>query len=302
MRKWGLAVKSASRLAGTAIVGLTASALLAGTAAAHSVTPGTVDLGTAGTFVLAGPQKGAEIEISGNGGHKDKGPSPTVNGNIFAPREEITDGAKLNGGLYRVPDGKLNLKGGIVNGSIVTLNKDEAWQIKSDLESAVHAIGRLEATQAALGDITGNTNIMGTTGGLNVIDIRSINLADDKKLTFTGGPNDIFVVRVAKGVKTSDTSMISSGNVGPNKLLLAVGGEVKQSDHSMTDGTYIALTKDISMSGGLHNGAFLINGHDEIEISGGSTVNFVGFVPEPGALTLLALGMGGIGLFGRRRI
>lgn len=287
MRKKGSSLRV--RIAVLGLIGLT----MLGGSAAEAVSIG---LGAAGVYATAQTGTGGASTMTALNGAPSR-----INGDVFE-RNKITVGGTINGTLYKAPGATSSITGsGVITGGTVTLSAAASNQIVSDLAATVTSVAGLVTTQS-FGNLSNNTTILGN-GGLNVINIKSINLKDSKSITFSGGPNDVFVVRVAGSVTVSGQAKISAGSVGPDKVLLTAGGNITQSGQSTTDGTYIALTKDISLSGnGIHNGAFLVSGNNhKLSVSGNAVVNFVAFVPEPGAVALVALGLGGLGVFGRRR-
>lgn len=295
MRNLGFTKKGSSWLAGVAVLGLGASTMLAGTAA-NAVT---ISLGTAGVYAVAAPATGT---INIGGGSPKSG---IVNGNAYAKTTAIVkDGGKINGTLFKLAATSVTVGGspvGIITGGQVTLSNAVGATIKSDLNTAVSNIAGLTATQT-FGDIKNTTVITGTTAQ-NVINIKSINLTDAKTLTFTG--TGTFIVRVSGAVTVDKTAKIIAAT-GPTNVLVTVKDTFTQKGTGTTvDGTYISLSKDMHVKGdaGLNtlNGALLLNAGGTIRIQSGNKVNFVGFVPEPGVLSLLSLGLGGLGLMGRKR-
>ncbi len=121
------------------------------------------------------------------------------------------------------------------------------------------------------------TGAMNAAGGRNtVVNLTSINITNpSKNLVINGGPNDFFIFNVADSVVVTNGAIETTGGISASHILfnvLGTGDSLKLSNgSSVLTGTFLAP-----------------NVGQKITLS-------------PGTFGLLAIGLGGLALAGRRR-
>jgi hypothetical protein len=226
----------------------------------------------------------------------------TINGN-----EGISQGATLSimapstvtGNVYEYASGQTT-GAGHVGGSIIVA-PSTLTQNNTDVSSAVTTMGGLTATQTFSG-ISTATTITGS-GGTNVIQINGdINL-NDANLTLSGGPADIYVIRVTgKLALTGTASLNLSGGVKLTNVIYDFTGSTSDSINTHVNDVlngYIVAPNLAMTLDGIFNGEII--GGQNISLLSGATVNAVSAVPLPATLPLFATGLGALSLLGWRR-
>jgi hypothetical protein len=249
--------------------------------------PTTLSASNSGTSfsVNMGLASGASTNFSGGGtltGILYQDPGATVQGNIAS---------------------QFNVNGGIVSQSLA--------QAVTDVRNAAMQAQMLTADQT-LDQVGGSALTIFATGAVNgaggrntVVNLTSINITNSSKnLTINGGLNDFFIFNVAEDVVVTNGAIQTTGGIPASHILfnvLGTGDSVKLSNgSSLLTGTFLApnVGQKITLSPGTVNGSVI--GY-QIQTSSGPTVTGLTFVPEPGTFGLLALGLGGLALAGRRR-
>lgn len=249
--------------------------------------PTTLSASNSGTTfsVNMGLASGASTNFSGGG---------TLTGTLY-----LDPGATIQGNIVS----QFNINGGIVSQSLA--------QAVTDVQNAATQAQMLSADQT-LDTVGGSAITIFATGALNgaggrntVVNLTSINITNpSKNLTINGGPTDYFIFNVAESVVVTNGAIGTTGGIPASHILfnvLGTGDSVKLSNgSSVLTGTFLApkVGQKITLSPGTVNGSII--GY-QIQTSSGPTVTGLTFVPEPGTFGLLAIGLGGLALAGRRR-
>jgi len=284
---------------GLAILFFSGAAFLGGSAAQAVV----IDLGAAGVYAGANLYGTNEFAISGGG--------TVINGNIFVGDTAnfsdlyFSGGGKIKGTIDKAPDATVRTSGGSsATGGTVHLTAAQSAQVTTDLNAALSNINGLSATQTFSTQIKGGT--ISSTTNTNVVDFtEGMYLSGGSTLTFSGGANDWFIVRVGKSLMTTGDSNIYADGVGAGHLLFVVNGDVSMYGGTI-DGTYISTNGSMQAHRGTHYGAYIqASPGKTLKFMSDPTVNFEGFqpshVPIPGSVLLFGTGLLGIGLLGWRR-
>jgi hypothetical protein len=173
---------------------------------------------------------------------------------------------------------------------------------EAEVLSASNTLKNL-APDYTFGDVT-RAHTFAAVGPVTVVDLNSLTLGGSNNITFTGGPNDVFVLNIAHGLALTGSSIIGAGGIDPSHILINLY------DNSGNLGTAAHI-------GNVLNGSVLIpfdtatfhsmNGAtwsatNEITFMSGATIQGVPFVPEAPTTSLLAFGgLLALGLVLRRR-
>lgn len=151
----------------------------------------------------------------------------------------------------------------------------------SSLEAALQNLAKSAAADVATQSIdslsltAGVQNTLVSQAPVNVIDVANpISLEGQSDLHFSGSASDIFIVRIAGGIKVAGGASITvSGALQASHVLFLLqnNGALELVGGSVTVGTYI-------VPGGvtLHGGAFLtgaVFSEDDVVITGNGTIN-----------------------------
>ena len=253
-------------------------------------------LGTAADYAVFGiytsPANGTYVNLSNVTIN-----SATAPGRVAVGRNGTCDffaASDVYGNIYVDPTatasgpGKFHGGGFVYNYSLSQANADA-------LSAYNYALSRA-ATQT-FGSITGSKTIVGN-GGINVISIASIDLANNENLLFSGGLNDFFIVNVIGGLTMGGNGTIGgAGSVGASNILLNfIGTGTKLTSHvdNVVNGTILAPYRSVEFHSA--NGAVLAGG-TELTLMSDCTVNYVplGPIPEPSGLLALLTGIAGFG-------
>jgi hypothetical protein len=272
-------------------------AMLLGASSAH----GSLDLGTAADYsvVALGNGKTLGLNSGPNAGDFLLGLGVTANfsgggnGSIQGTLkfDATTGGTNTFGNLNTPPTTEL-----------VSTSVTQAAQTSANMV-AVFAAG-LTPTQTIPGTISSATTFTGN-GGLKVIDVTKIQNAP---LTFSGGPNDIFVINVSQSFATNVPMTLNGVNA--TQILWnftgTSGNVFTTSGGNTVFGTFLAgFGGDFQFSNLALTGA-LINTAGSMQIVSGSRVigfePFVPTVPEPSNFATAGTGVVmGLGYWLRRR-
>ena len=192
----------------------------------------------------------------------------------------------------------VNLSGGSqVLGSI---NPNVNMQAVDDDARAARVVAEaLAVTPSSTFASLGNGASLTGTGGTRVIDVTGdVGLSGGGAITFNGTAADLFIIRIGGKMTMSGGSSIVLNGVTAGQILWdlkGTGDAVDINGNSIVNGTILAIDRSIIISGGVVNGQLISNGN-ELKLQSGPDVVYVPLVPEPGALSLLALGLCGLAL------
>ncbi|CAN5574160.1 hypothetical protein BH20VER1_BH20VER1_13620 [soil metagenome] len=232
-----------------------------------------VDLGTAGSFaVLAGSTV------------TNTGPS-ILNGNLG-----VSPGSAITG-----------FPPGIVNGT-VHLADAVALQAQSDLTIAYNVAAGLPSTANLTGMDLGGLTLM---PGVYTFS-SSAQLTGILTLQGSGDPNAQFVFQIGSTLTTATASAVVLLGVDPCNVFFQVGSSATLGAATAFQGNILALTSITAVTGATVNGSLLArNGSVTLDTNVITAHECEGVVP-PGVpeggmtLSLLALGLTGIGILRRR--
>ncbi len=145
---------------------------------------------------------------------------------------------------------------------------------------ASNQIAAMTPTQT-LGDIRNSLTIAGN-GGVNVINVNSIQLDGSSALTLQGGPNDVFYINVSgKFAMTGNTAIQLSGVSQSHVIfnIIGSGEQVAFTGKSFAQGSFLAVNRDIAVSGATVFGQLIGSEGHQIAITSGAEVCGVPFVP-----------------------
>jgi len=218
-------------------------------------------------------------------------------------------GRGVFGDLYLAPGVSQSFSSGAnLTGAIFT-NVDLSQAIADALQASLDAAA-LTPTQT-FGTVNSTTTWI-SAGGVNVIDVTTIDLGALDVLTLSGASSDYFIINVSTGFNMSGSSQIvTSGGLNPNHVLFnfdSTGDPLSMTAVSSATGTFLAPFRDAQFDGALVSGAVIAN---DIRIGSSGELFHVPFepppppppssvIPEPASSLLLGLGLLG-GAFGRRR-
>lgn len=225
------------------------------------------------------------VQLNGSSGYK------SINGNLYlASGDSVNDPAQVIGSIYS---------------NFASLNPD--WQAAV---SASEAFEAMVATQTVSGGMVSGTTTIHSTGGINVIDISSLNLGNGQKLTLNGAVGDQFIINVSGKFVLNSGQIVLTGGLTQDDVVFNVtasGNAVQTSgglnNESIINGILLAINSGIAMSPGLINGELIAGGHT-VHLVSGASVNQVDRdvgVPEPSTYLLLGTGLLALGCIGRKR-
>jgi hypothetical protein len=284
-----------------AIVGLPLP-FVTGVASASPFT--NVGLGLAGS-------SGLNLSVFVTGGtFQGTNPATTITGNAaFAAgvTQSGTSDGRVTGTLYYDTASSLAGIGNFnKNGTFVQTSLTQAV---ADVQNAALAAAALIPDQTINGDVGASALTLSPSGIDTVVQINgNINISNSSNdLTISGGPNDFYIINVAKNVTLTNGAITTTGGIPASHILFNLFG------------TNATLTTQTSTS---EAGTFLLpfsgdqifthgNGIDgaligfNVSMTSGTSLNGPVFggspppLPEPASLGLL--GMGAIGMLARRR-
>jgi hypothetical protein len=208
--------------------------------------------------------------ISANGTFKMSSPS-VINGRLdedSGVTNSIDSGATITGGIHSGVD--LSAAQALVFSASTTLKN-----LTPDF---------------SLGDVTTAQTFAGN-GAVTVIDMDSLTLGGSNNITFTGSPNDIFVLNIAGKLALTGSSVIGAGSIDPSHILINLyddSGDLGTAAHigNVLNGSVLVPFDSVtfhSMNGATWSGDSLVT------FMSGATVQGVPFVPEPSTICLLTV-------------
>lgn len=218
-----------------------------------------------------------------------------VTGNVAVGPNSSLDfsgGGHIIGGLYVDPSSSAKLTGG--SSASMGVNTVSLSQAAQD---AIHAsqVAASDAATMNLSSITNGTGTINASGALSVLDVSGdVNLSGGHTLTLNGSANDFLVINVDGSFTFSGGSKMDlTGGLTANHILwnfVGSGQGVNFNGNSTVDGTFLAIDRDITVSGGIVNGAVIGSENHKLKLQSGPKVNGQP-VPEPVSMLLLAPGL-----------
>jgi choice-of-anchor A domain-containing protein len=205
------------------------------------------------------------------------------------------------------PNGKLNFSDGQIEGRLLvdpTANSSHLGNVRirdgivtQNLQMTVDEAIDLSAQAAAMaptqtfGQIGGSQTI-NSAGGINVINVGSVQLNGSATLTLNGGANDFFIINVTgKFAMTGSSAIKLTGGIQPAHVLFNVVGRGEQvafTGKSVATGVFLAVNRDIADAGATVNGSLIGGMNHQISVVSGSQV----IPPPPGSFTAIGRGSG----------
>lgn len=251
------------------------------------------NLGAAANYAVLGAGNTSMTISSGN---------TRVNGNVgegAGSSLAFSGGGQISGRLDVDPSSTFNISGGnSVAGGTSSISMAQA---SADLVSAsAYAAGLTPGqTLSSISNSTGTINRLGTLSVFSVTN--GINLSGGSALTLNGTASDYFVFNVSGALTLSGGSAITltGGLTAENVLFnfVGTGQDINFNGNSTANGNFLALDRNITVSGGVINGRLLGADGKNLKLQSGPTVNAP--VPEPASLA--ALGVGAAALLKRRK-
>ena len=222
--------------------------------------------------------------------------STTFDGTIFKHT-----GATIKGGSG------LNPSGGIQSSASIDAALNQAV---IDLNNYTNYLAGLTATGGGTNLSVTNSSVLNSSGSLNVLDYKKIDLENGETFTINGsaGGTDVFVIRVNDAFEFKAADLVLNNLKVDNVIWYYTGTnnfELHKSDSNPDNfmkfaGTVIATkAKDIRLGEVDFTGRVYAGGKDST-LKMGSGFKFEGAIPEPSSSLMLLLGAGGL-LLRRRR-
>jgi hypothetical protein len=133
----------------------------------------------------------------------------------------------------------------------------------------------------SIADIRNSLTIQGN-GGVNVVNVKSIQLDGSSALTLKGGANDYFLINVSGKFAMTGNTMIALDGVQQSHVIfniLGSGEQVAFTGKSFAQGSFLAVNRDISVSGATVYGQLIGGENHQIAITSGAHVCGVPFQP-----------------------
>ena len=144
----------------------------------------------------------------------------------------------------------------------------------NDAIDASNRVAAMHPTQT-FNSISNSMTINRTTQ-INVINVNSVQLNGSAALTLHGGANDYFFINVSGNFAMTGTSAIKlTGGINTTHVLFNIEGTGQQvafTGKSTGVGTFMALNRDIAVSGATVNGVLIGGQNHQIAITSGAHV------------------------------
>ena len=199
------------------------------------------------------------------------------------------NGGLTNGGML-FKDSSANVSGSLQNPVTQVVVANSVTQNAATLAQDVSKFASSLSPTQTFSTINNTTTITGD-GGLNVIDVASI---ENAKLTLSGSANDVFVFNVSNQIHTNQAMTLSGGVLPTNILfnLTGTGTVFQTSGGDLSFGTYLATDGGRFQFSNLNLDGQLINiGGDVQFVSGSEIPTFSPFTPVPEPSNFILLGV-----------
>ncbi len=249
------------------------------------------------------------------------GTATTVTGDVGLGNngtQNFSSAFAINNGNYRVDPYANNshpYSGSFTGGTVM----QSLGYVSTNVDDVSTYAAGLPATANYVSITTGASisSPFSSTGGINVINVGTISINGNgagRKLTLSGGPNDIFVLNVSNSVsflETNWTPVVLSGGVTEDHVLfnlLNTSGSANAlyvSNNVTLLGTFIAPDASMFIGSGLNldGGLFAAGGGSTLTLGSGTVTADVFMLPEPSSFALVGISclFSLAGLWGRRR-
>jgi hypothetical protein len=213
----------------------------------------------------------------------------TVNGNVGVSKNGtftmsapsfINGRLDLDSGVTTSIADPTHISGGVHTGVDLSVPQALVFSASNTLKNlaADFTLGNVNTAQTFAGN-----------GAVTVIDMNSLTLGGSNNITFTGGPNDIFVLNIAHGLALTGSSIIGAGGIDPSHILVNLydtSGNLGTAAHigNVINGSVLVPFDTAtfhSMNGATWSGDALVT------FMSGATITSVPFVPEPSTIALI---------------
>jgi choice-of-anchor A domain-containing protein len=139
---------------------------------------------------------------------------------------------------------------------------------------AANEIGSLKPTQEF--DSINGSHTIGANGSMNVISVGDVQLDGSSTLTLKGCASDYFFINVSGKFAMTGTSSIQLDGVDPSHVIFNIEGSGQQvafTGKSEAVGTFLAINRDVAVSGATVNGQIIAGMCQDIAITSGAKVD-----------------------------
>jgi choice-of-anchor A domain-containing protein len=210
-------------------------------------------------------------------------PQTVVMGNVGLDahaKENFSDG-QIDGHLIIDATADISHTNNVkTNGPAQTI---DATPVDAAAIDASNQIAAMTPTQTIAG--IRNSMTIASTGHINVIKVNSVQLDGSSALTLRGGANDYFFINVSGKFAMTGTSSIQLDGVQQSHVIFNVvgtGEQVAFTGKSFAQGSFLAVNRDISVSGATVFGQLIGGEGHQIAITSAAHVCGVPFQPPCG--------------------